>query len=70
MAEVLGRLQKLKDGRMVETSGGLLLSLPSSNAQNFCNEFSALSGDECWIVGHVTEGDRKVILENAEIVEV
>lgn len=70
MAEILNRLQKLNTGKMVETSGGLLLSLPSENAQSFCNEFSSISGDDCWIVGHVVEGNRKVIFDNVEIIEV
>lgn len=70
MSEILNRMQKLNSGKMIETSGGLLLSLPSANAQSFCDEFSSISGDDCWIVGHVVAGSRKVILENPKIVEV
>lgn len=72
IAEILNRMQKLNSGKMVETSGGLLISIaaPSINAQNFCDEFSSVSGDECWIVGRVVEGSRKVILENPQIIEV
>lgn len=70
IAEILNRMQKLNNGKMVETSGGLLISLPSSNAQSFCNEFSSICGDDCWIVGHVMEGSRRVIFENPKIIEV
>lgn len=68
IAEVLNRQQKLYDGRMVETSGGLLVCLPTEHAQNFCDEHQAITG--CWIVGSVVSGTRKVIIENSTIVEV
>jgi selenide, water dikinase len=70
MAEILNRHQKLHAGKMVETSGGLLLSLPSENAKDFCNEFEAISGDSCWIVGYVAAGSRKAILENPTFIEI
>jgi selenide,water dikinase len=70
IAEILNRMQKLNAGKMVETSGGLLISLPAANAQSFCDEFSSISGDECWIVGRVIKGSRKVILEDPKIIEV
>lgn len=70
MAEILNRHQKLVAGKMVETSGGLLLSLPSENAQHFCDEFEAISGDCCWIVGYVIAGSRRVVLENPNFIEV
>lgn len=70
IAEILNRQQKLYSGKMVETSGGLLISLPTEYAQEFCNEFSSISGDDCWIVGHVVAGSRKAILENPQIIEV
>lgn len=70
IAEVLNRHQKLYSGRMVETSGGLLISLPKEHAQDFCKEFEAMSGCECWIIGDVVNGSRKAIVENANIVEV
>lgn len=70
MAEILNRQQKMLNGRMVETSGGLFIALPAEKAEDFCNEFKVLSGDDCWIIGRVVNGSRKVILENVQIIEV
>lgn len=70
IAEILNRQQKLINGRMVETSGGLLICLPSDQAQNFCDEFQKSSDGGCWIVGRVESGSGKVITDNLEIVEV
>lgn len=70
IAEVLNRHQKLYNGRMVETSGGLLVVLPAANAQKFCDDFEETSGSGCWIVGHVVSGTGKVITDSPEIVEV
>lgn len=70
MSEILNRQQKMMNGRMVETSGGLLIALPAENAENYCKDFAEMSGDECWIVGRVVSGSKKVILENIEIIEV
>lgn len=70
MAEVLNRQQKLNSGKMVETSGGLLIALPLEEATNFCDEFQATSGKACWIVGHVKSGSAKVITDNLMVVEV
>lgn len=70
IAEVLNRYQKLYNGKMVETSGGLLISLPKDKAQGFCDEFKEITGSDCWIVGYVTVGSGKVITENLKIVEV
>lgn len=70
IAEILNRQQKLLDGRMVETSGGLLVCLPTERAQNFCDEFEASSGCGCWIIGSVATGTGKVITDGLTIVEV
>ena len=70
IAQILNRHQKLLAGRMVETSGGLLISLPKHNAQSFCEEFKKLSGSECWIVGHVQSGSGNVKVDDADILEV
>ena len=70
MAEILNRHQKLITGKMVETSGGLLISLPQENAQKFCDEFQTISGSGCWIVGHVVNGTRKAFIQDLEIIEV
>lgn len=70
IAEILNRQAKLLAGRMVETSGGLLIALPSKHAQNYCDEFEATSGCGCWIIGRVDSGSGKVIIEDLDIVEV
>lgn len=70
IAEILNRQQKLYDGKMVETSGGLLIALPSTEAEGFCQEFEASSGCGCWIVGSVQSGSGKVLTDNLQIVEV
>lgn len=70
MSEILNRQQKMMNGRMVETSGGLLIALPSENAEDYCKDFAQMSGNECWIVGRVVTGSKQVILENIEIIEV
>jgi selenide,water dikinase len=71
IAQVLNRQQKLFSGRAVETSGGLLISLPSTTSKQFCEEFEQRSsGCGCWIIGHVQVGSRTVIAQNMEIVEV
>lgn len=70
IAEILNRHQKLNSGRMVETSGGLLIALPAQQARHFCSEFEKLSGSGCWIIGHVESGSGEVITENVNIIEV
>lgn len=70
IAETLGRMTRLNSGTMVETSGGLFVVLDSANAGKFCDEFIALTGGQCWIIGRVQEGNGKVLVENPEIVEV
>lgn len=70
IAEVLNRQQKLFTGRMVETSGGLLICLPSCKASDFCEDFKLTTQKDCWIIGHVVDGTGKVILDNTNIVEI
>jgi len=70
IAEILNRHEKLFTGRMVETSGGLLISLPSINAEGFCREFKETTQSDCWIIGHVESGSGNVIIDNVSIVEV
>lgn len=70
IAEVLNRQEKLYSGEMVETSGGLLIAVPSRNAQSFCEEFQTLTQTPCWIVGSVVAGTKRVTIENLKIVEV
>lgn len=60
IAELLGRSAKLLAGKAVETSGGLLISLPAENAKGFCEEYETVSGHAAWIVGRVVAGSRTV----------
>lgn len=65
-ATVLERTEKLMTGKAVETSGGLLVCLPSMEAaEEYCRDYKELTKTECWIVGHVTEGSREVFIEES-----
>ena len=70
IAEILNRHEKLYNGRMVETSGGLFIALPKDKAEDFCKEFETMSESGCWIIGHVEIGSGEVIMDNVNIVEV
>lgn len=60
IANMLGRSAKLIAGKAVETSGGLLISLSSEKAQQFCEEYEQVSGHAAWIIGKVSVGNRTV----------
>lgn len=60
IAEVLNRSTKLLAGKAVETSGGLLICLPSSKAKAFCDEYKSVTCHDAWIVGCVKKGNRCV----------
>lgn len=62
----------LMQGTSAETSGGLLICLPSEEAaQAFCKEIEETDGAPAWIVGKVVEGVRKArIVETPKIIEV
>lgn len=60
IADMLGRSAKLIAGKAVETSGGLLISLSSEKAQQFCEEYEQVSGHAAWIIGKVSVGNRTV----------
>lgn len=60
IADVLGRSTKLLGGKAVETSGGLLICLPSTSAAAFCEEYKQSTAHEAWIVGCVVKGTRGV----------
>lgn len=70
IAETLNRMTRLNQGTMVETSGGLFIVLNPANVGEFCDEFYASTGDECWIIGRVQNGNGQVLVENPEIFEV
>ncbi|KAL6046522.1 Selenide, water dikinase 1 [Balamuthia mandrillaris] len=70
--EKLGGMFSLVKGFSSETSGGLLVCLPSEEvAKAFCKELQERDGEEAWIVGRVVEGNNQArIVEGATIVEV
>lgn len=52
--DAVGRIFKLRAGRSAETSGGLLVALPSREAaQAFIDDVAAADGRPAWIVGEV-----------------
>ncbi|CAA9996526.1 unnamed protein product [Nesidiocoris tenuis] len=60
----------LLSGKGIETSGGLLISLPQEEAPMFCRSIKDIDGFDAWIVGEVIEGDRTAFLDkNVELVE-
>lgn len=65
---------KLKAGKSVETSGGLLIAMPASASEGFCEEFNKITNGEqsAWIVGHVAESSKReaVLCENPELLEI
>uniref|UniRef100_A0A0A1WPV0 Selenide, water dikinase 2 n=2 Tax=Zeugodacus cucurbitae TaxID=28588 RepID=A0A0A1WPV0_ZEUCU len=74
IGEILGQDRKLKSGKAVETSGGLLICLSADNAQAFCEDFYMLSNKEqqAWIVGSVKCAEERdaYLQDNAEIINV
>lgn len=74
IGEILGQDLKLKSGKAVETSGGLLICLSADKAKAFCDEFFTLSNKEqqAWIVGSVKRAEERdaYLQSNAEILEV
>lgn len=66
---------KLLKGFAPETSGALLIMIPSENAQAFCQELEEMDGWPCWIVGKAlkrTTGTENFahVVDNPEIIEV
>ena len=62
---------KVTNGYAAETSGGLLLALPSEKAAEFQAELKSLDGHDSWIVGRVIPGSRSAkMIDNLKLVEV
>lgn len=59
----------LLQGFSAETSGGLLVCLPASQAELFCKELQELDGQPAWIVGKVVKSDKDRSLNTAMIVD-
>lgn len=71
MAKILSHEKKLLSGKAVETSGGLLLTIPFENAQKFRDEYLELNGFSAHVIGKVVDGKRLAqIVENPDIIEV
>lgn len=74
--DALGANFKLRAGRSPETSGGLLVALPSAEAADaYVAELRAADGQPAWVVGRVVAaapgaaGDA-VIVDGAAVLEV
>lgn len=62
---------KLLDGYSAETSGGLLICMDKSVANDFINELSELDNSPAWIIGDVLSGERKAkIADDVQIIEI
>jgi len=71
VAKAVGSMFQLLQGYSAETSGGLLLSIDSDKAAEFCREIEAEEGCPAWVVGNVEEGTRGAVLaDNPSIIEV
>lgn len=69
--DAIGNSFKLLDGFAAETSGGLLLCLPTEHADAFIQELHELDGKPAWVVGRVVEGSKDArIVPNPTIIEV
>ena len=62
---------KLFFGRSAETSGGLLIMMTPENAAAYVEEYKQVTGHDAWIVGEVTEGERRgIVKEDPTLIEV
>ncbi len=58
-------------GYSAETSGGLLVALPSEKAAGFCDEIQQIDGQPAWVIGRVVAGERTAKLaDQPRIIEV
>lgn len=65
-AEILKRTEKLMTGKAVETSGGLLVCLSSQEmAEDYCKDYRQETRTECWIIGRVETGPKRVTIAEA-----
>lgn len=71
VAEILGRDTKLRAGKAVETSGGLLIAMPKSGVESYVEEFERLTEFKAFVVGNVIQGDKTAKMsEKVTIIEV
>ena len=73
-SSILNQDSKLLAGKSVETSGGLLISVPAMYSEQFCKEFQNMTNNEqqAWIVGFVQKSNTRssILCSNVEIFEV
>ena len=71
---ILGQDTKLRAGKAVETSGGLLICLPPENASAFCAEFASVTdgAQTAWIIGRVLKAEKRdaSLVESPTFIEV
>lgn len=58
---------KFFKGEAAETSGGLLIALPKSNASEFIKELMGEFGEEAWLVGEVVKGKKELHLDMSRV---
>lgn len=65
---------KLRSGKSVETSGGLLIAMSPEASEEFCKEFNIITNGEqnAWVVGHVEKSSTReaLLCDNPELLEV
>lgn len=73
-SSILKQDSKLLTGKSVETSGGLLISVPAMYSEQFCKEFQNMTNNEqqAWVVGFVQKSNTRssTLCSNVEIFEV
>lgn len=72
LAKIEGKVQNFRffEGYAAETSGGLLVCLAKEKVDGFRRKM-AEHGENCWVVGHVTEGSKRAVLApKVELVDV
>ncbi|KAK9501931.1 hypothetical protein O3M35_012563 [Rhynocoris fuscipes] len=57
---------KLLEGKGIETSGGLLLCIPSENANSYIEALRALDNGDGWLIGKVVEGNGRVVIREPD----
>lgn len=62
-ATILKRTEKLMIGKAVETSGGLLVCLPSMEvAEKYREDYRKQTKTDCWIIGNVEAGNKEAVI--------
>uniref|UniRef100_A0A1A9WJ33 PurM-like C-terminal domain-containing protein n=1 Tax=Glossina brevipalpis TaxID=37001 RepID=A0A1A9WJ33_9MUSC len=72
--EILSLDMKLRNGKSVETSGGLLIALPAKHSKAFCQEFNLITKGEqySWTVGYVKHANKReaILAQEPEYIDV